>query len=164
MASGTDSGRLLKPLVIFPGSRLPANVATSEFISSIYSANRSGWTRKETFLDWCEKVLPLEFPDLSHHNQILVLTDGHKSRISHDVVDSCMRRGINLYLLPPHTTHFLSPLDKTCFSPLHTSYRKAVRKSLSMEGFVVERELISLLTLPIDIRFPMASLFSTFIG
>ena len=41
----------------------------------------------------------------------MLLTDGHKSHLTLEVVDLCIKNEVILFCLPPHTTHALQPLD-----------------------------------------------------
>lgn len=46
----------------------------------------------------------------------MIIINSHKA---HDIVFLC---------LPPHTTHYLQPLDMEIFSPLEKSYKKWLEK------------------------------------
>ena len=56
-----------------------------------------------------------------------MLTDGHKSHMTLDVIDTCCDNGVILFCLPPHTTHALQPLDVAVFKSLKDNFSKAVR-------------------------------------
>ena len=48
---------------------------------------------------------------------ILLLYDGHTSHYTAQVIAEAKEQGIYLFALPPHTSHFLQPLDKSVFGP-----------------------------------------------
>ena len=49
---------------------------------------------------------------------ILLIYDGHGSHTTLDWITLARANNIILYCLPPHTTHWLQPLDVGCFGPL----------------------------------------------
>jgi DDE superfamily endonuclease len=56
----------------------------------------------------------------------LLILDGFSSHIEYDFVDYARRNFIVLFGLPPHTTHFLQPLDVVCFQPLKHYHAEAI--------------------------------------
>jgi DDE superfamily endonuclease len=48
----------------------------------------------------------------------LLICDGHDSHISAQFVGYCLEHNIVLFLLPPHSSHLLQPLDISVFGPL----------------------------------------------
>ena len=48
----------------------------------------------------------------------LLIVDGHSSHVGYQVVEAALDHGIQLYCLPPHSTHIMQPLNVTCFAPL----------------------------------------------
>jgi DDE superfamily endonuclease len=57
-----------------------------------------------------------------------LIVDGHASHVkSQDVIDYAVRNDITMMCLPPHTTHFLQPLDRSFFKPLKAYYDGACR-------------------------------------
>ena len=49
---------------------------------------------------------------------ISVLYDGHKSHISLDLIDWARDNSIILFVLPPHCSHIIQPIDVGSFGPL----------------------------------------------
>lgn len=47
----------------------------------------------------------------------LLLFDGHESHTTYEFLSFCDMKKIIPFSLPPHTTHFLQPLDVTLFGP-----------------------------------------------
>ncbi|CAC5401576.1 unnamed protein product [Mytilus coruscus] len=47
----------------------------------------------------------------------IILLDSHSSHETLDLIEVACENGIELFTFPPHTTHWLCPLDKTIFGP-----------------------------------------------
>lgn len=62
--------------------------------------------------------------------QLLIL-DSHSSHESYELLDLAKQNDIHLLALPPHTTHWLKPLDKTLFGPFQKEYNKVCTEFLS---------------------------------
>jgi len=59
---------------------------------------------------------------------ILLLYDGHRSHISLTLIQWAQRNNIILFVLPPHTSHLLQPMDVGCFGPFEKLYQQEVHK------------------------------------
>jgi DDE superfamily endonuclease len=68
----------------------------------------------------------------------LLLMDGYGSHNTFECVIYAKSHGIHLYYLPPHTTHFLQPLDVGCFQPLKHHHGRA----LNLTARYLEKEFI----------------------
>ena len=55
----------------------------------------------------------------------VVLSDGHRSRMDLDTCQLMAQSGIRLFLLRPHTTHFVCVLDTHCFGPMKRHFVSA---------------------------------------
>ncbi|XP_015121777.1 uncharacterized protein LOC107044421 [Diachasma alloeum] len=53
--------------------------------------------------------------------------DGHKSHMSLELSDFCVKHKIILYCLYPNSTHIIQPSDVAIFKPLKTKWRKVVQ-------------------------------------
>ena len=54
--------------------------------------------------------------------------DGHSSHINMAFIEKCDKFHILLLILPPHTMHYLQPLNMALFSPLSTYYINGLNK------------------------------------
>ena len=79
---------------------------------ALYARSESGWIDSELFLVWLRRIF-LKYID--QQRPVLLLTDGHKSHLTIDVIDACRDNNVILFCLPPHTTHALQPLDVSVF-------------------------------------------------
>jgi hypothetical protein len=62
----------------------------------------------------------------------LLLLDNHECHLSIAFLEYAEKHNFILFALPPHTTHFLQPLDVGCFQPNKHYHRKAVNLSARM--------------------------------
>ena len=74
---------------------------------------------KEIFLKQCGTDRP----------QVLIL-DGHSSHESLALIQEGIRENIAILSLPPLTTHYLQPLDRTVFGPFDKQYDRACSEFL----------------------------------
>ena len=58
----------------------------------------------------------------SPSDPILLFTDGHSSRYTLATIAKARAKGIVIYVIPPHATHFMCVTDKTCHSPYQKRY------------------------------------------
>ena len=56
----------------------------------------------------------------------MLLLDGWKSNLEYNFIKYAKKRKIILFGLPPYTTHFLQPLDVSCFQPYKHQYSEAI--------------------------------------
>lgn len=57
----------------------------------------------------------------------LLLVDGHHSHIHWKVIEYALEHRIKVLCLPPHSTHFMQPLDVGCYGVLAKAYKKGLR-------------------------------------
>jgi hypothetical protein len=74
---------------------------------------------KEIFLKQCGTGRP----------QVLIL-DEHSSHESLALIQEGIRENIAIISLPPHTTHYVQPLDSTVFGPFDKQYDRACSEFL----------------------------------
>jgi hypothetical protein len=60
----------------------------------------------------------------------MLIFDGHGSHITQPFIDYCWENAIRPFLLPPHITHLLQPLDVGVFQSLKHNFKKVVRKEI----------------------------------
>jgi hypothetical protein len=56
--------------------------------------------------------------------------DGHGSHLTVELVEFCEQRNIILFSLPPHSSHFLQPLNIVLFQPFKHYHRQAVEMAM----------------------------------
>ena len=70
---------------------------------------------------------------------MVLFTDGHSSNYSEEIHDLCVEHGIVYYLLHPHASHIIQPLDLVFYGSLKREWKKA------MEDFKVIQRGIQIL-------------------
>ena len=70
---------------------------------------------------------------------ILVLYDGHRSHISIDLIEWAQSQNIVVFVLPPHTSHVLQPMDVGCFGHLQVKYSQECTSFVRLNHRVVSR-------------------------
>src|SRR5438270_733991 len=60
----------------------------------------------------------------------MLISDGYNSHLEFDFVEYCWNNYIVPFCLPPHTTHFLQPLDVVCFQPLKHYHVEAIDRAV----------------------------------
>jgi len=123
LACCSASGQFLPPFTIFKGKRRRPEFDDNMPAGSSVTLTDSGYISSETFLEF-----------LKHFNRhkcqgpAILVVDGHASHVkSLAVLDYAVQQDITMISLPPHTTHFLQPLDRAFFKPLKAYYYQACR-------------------------------------
>ncbi len=61
--------------------------------------------------------------NLCTFNQHLHILDGHNSHVTMDIVHKARVVGLDLIIVPSHTSHTLQPLDVKCFKPFKIAFK-----------------------------------------
>ena len=61
----------------------------------------------------------------------LLLLDGHSSHETVGLIEAARKEGIHVLALPAHVTHWLQPLDRSCFGPFKAAYNKICTKFMT---------------------------------
>ena len=83
-----------------------------------FSYNTKGWTSNIYGEFWLKHCFKPVMRTKANRQKRLLLCDGHDSHISAQFVRFCIDHNIILFLLLPHSSHLLQPLDVGIFSPL----------------------------------------------
>ena len=120
-------GKPLASTLIWKQKTIPEEFKAFAAFDIPVIVNESGWETNATFE---EIMLNIYIPQLIERRErlqkkkdILLLLDGHGSRISLPIIFSCMRWHITILVIPAHTSSILQPLDlgingafKSCFA------------------------------------------------
>ena len=106
----------------------------------VYNTSEGVFGARYTYQEkaWMEDVLGVEwFKDhfLKHcgpHRPQLMLLDSHCSHETLGLIEAARENNITLLTFPPHTTHYLCPLDRTIFSPLSAEYNRVCSSFMSI--------------------------------
>ena len=121
------AGHFIPPLIIYKGKRNKAEFADNLPPGSSVAMSDSGYITTDIFIKWLQHFNQHKVP-----GKAILLLDGHASHVkSIAVIDLAVSYDITMVCLPPHTTHYLQPLDRAFFRPLKVHYDNACRTFLS---------------------------------
>ena len=81
-----------------------------------------GWINEEIFCEWLEHFRDSVSGGVSLKKKHLMLLDGHASDIIYNVVNKATTYGIDIGLLPSHTTHMMQLLDVFIFKSFKCNF------------------------------------------
>ncbi len=88
--------------------------------------SKKGYMTADTFVEWfrsfCERI-PKKRP-------VVLLLDGHASHLTNNVIEMARQEKIEIFCLPPHTTHLYQPLDVAVFKSLKENFKKIVHSRM----------------------------------
>ena len=119
-------GFILPPLFIFQGQRIQEDwVDATINKKAVVRVTPYGWTDSTVALDWIQHFDKHTASKTRGIYRLLIL-DGHTSHLSIGFIQYYQDHKIILLYLPPHSTHYLQPLDVGIFGPLAQAYRTLV--------------------------------------
>eukprot|EP01097_Dermamoeba_algensis_P009468 TRINITY_DN6653_c0_g1_i1.p1 TRINITY_DN6653_c0_g1~~TRINITY_DN6653_c0_g1_i1.p1 ORF type:complete len:391 (+),score=76.61 TRINITY_DN6653_c0_g1_i1:64-1173(+) len=112
-------GKSLKPLIIFPLKTLPTLPSSLPHPIS-FTGGPSGWMTTDGFLLWIKHIF---LPAVTEKRQklgnpsakALLIYDNHSSRHNTSISHLFASNNIDVFPIPPNTSHILQPLDLTVF-------------------------------------------------
>ena len=122
------SGVHLPPVIIFPRKRIRQELTDAAPPGSLILSQERGWMNSDLFLKYLQHFVHHVKPSIS--SKVLLILDGHHTHKTAAAVDFCLKHGIVLLCLPPHTTHKLQPLDVSFFKSFNCHYDRAVENWL----------------------------------
>ena len=119
----------------------------------LYGMSENGWIDSELYFNWFEKIFVPDF-----------MLEGHKSHNSPEVIANAADLGLNVFCLPPNTSHTTQPLDVSYFGPLKQHMSSTCHKCLSNNpGAIVTKVVFSsLIILKLGIRQLPEDLINSF--
>ncbi|KAF2177060.1 DDE-domain-containing protein, partial [Zopfia rhizophila CBS 207.26] len=111
------NGEIIDPMIIIKASTILERWVMDLPDDYLIHKSDSGYSNDETSLDWIK-----HFNKMTKHKTKgtwrLLILDGYGSHHTREFIRYAARNRIQLFALPPHTTHFLQVLDVGCFQPL----------------------------------------------
>ena len=122
LACVNASGDCIPPFSVIFNRRMRDELAVGEVPDTYYGYSKKGWMDLELFHDWFSNHFLCYSPS---ERPLLLLMDGCSSHFCPDMIKiAASEQVIILFVLPPHTTQVLQPLDKGVFAALKTNWRK----------------------------------------
>ncbi|KAF9728330.1 transposase [Paraphaeosphaeria minitans] len=112
------TGVSLPPMLIMKAKTILEQWAVDLPSDYLINITDSGYANDQTAIDWIKHFDRMTAAATPPETWRLLLIDGHGSHLTAELANFCESHYIQLYALPPHTTHLLQPLDVGCFQPL----------------------------------------------
>ena len=126
IAAVSALGETIPPYVIFKGERMSKDIKTDGLPGTEYRSSPTGWSNATLFLDFFKN-------HFLHHvktRPCILLYDGHSTHVTFDIIETARKENVHLFVLPPHSSHCLQPLDVSVFSPFKKSISTECHKFL----------------------------------
>lgn len=123
IGAGNAVGNQIPPFYIFAGKRKVDHLIEGCLPGTDFDVSETGWSNAEVFESYMKDHF-FKFAHPGDGEHLLVLYDGHASHVTLSLIDWAKEQRIILFLLPPHTSHVLQPLDVGCFGPLQRIYNR----------------------------------------
>ncbi|KAJ8312138.1 hypothetical protein KUTeg_009511 [Tegillarca granosa] len=120
---GNAIGQQLPPYFVFAGKRKMDHLIEGGLPGTDYDVSESGWSNSNIFENYIKNHF-MKFVQPKEGEHILLLYDGHVSHVTLSLLDWARENRIILFVLPPHCSHILQPLDIGCFGPLQRIYNR----------------------------------------
>lgn len=112
-----STGFAIEPMVIIKAATIMEQWVVDLPNNYLIATSESGYSNDELALAWL-KHFDRRTKQRSTGAWRLLLVDGHGSHSTREFIQYAEQQHIQLFALPPHTTHLLQPLDVGCFQPL----------------------------------------------
>jgi hypothetical protein len=101
----------------------------------------NGWTDDFVSPEWLRNTfIPQarrKTPDKTE--KIVLILDGHGSHVTAQFVADAKEANVEVFCLPPHTTHKLQPLDVGCFGPMKKRWMEHCEDTIERTGDPIEK-------------------------
>ena len=132
-------GQQVPPFFIFPGTHMMDALMEGSSPGSMGTVSPTGWSSSDIFRQYMRDHL-LKYLPSRGDDYVLILYDGHKSHCSLGLIEWAKSENIILFVLPPHCSHILQPLDVSCFGPFQIAWNSACQKYMrESDGRVITR-------------------------
>ncbi len=126
-------GQFFMPFVIFAKSILTNDYLNKEYDFIISTATENGYIDTEALKAYARFIRM----QLGHDETVLLIMDGHRTRLASGVITYFASLAIYIYIIPPHTSHALAPLDQYN-QELHRFYCLCLHELYMQGGFLSE--------------------------
>lgn len=137
------TGNYLKPYFIFKGKntlRRFAPVMNKLYPKGWnYGFSENGWTDSKHAVEWLERFEAQSRPKDTTQWRLLIC-DGHSSHTQGVFIIYCHRYKIIILYLPPHSSHYLQPLDVGVFSGAKKRYNTMIQKRAEKGKVAIKKE------------------------
>ena len=139
IGAGNAIGCQIPPFFVFPGQRMMPDLMNGKSHGADGTVTQSGWSNADVFRLYLQSHFMKYVQGRDASEPIPILYDGHKSHFSLDVIEWAKTNNIILFVLPPHCSHILQPLDVGCFGPFQIKYNQECQAFSRNLGRMVTR-------------------------
>ena len=139
IGAGNAVGSQVPPFFIFPGQRMMPELMKGQTPEAAGTVTASGWSNAEVFREYLQDHFMKYVQGRDSSEPILILYDGHRSHFSLDQIEWAKTNNMILFVLPPHCSHILQPMDVGCFGPLQIKYSQECQTFSRCNGRMVSR-------------------------
>lgn len=128
---GNANGKVMPPLIIVKGKThksLYAYDTSKGPAGTEWTYQQKAWTEDVLGCHWFHKIFLRYCGDL--RPQLLVVDQHHSHEVT-ELLEEAQTNDIIILGMPPHTSHWLQPLDKGCYGPLAAAYNKVCSTFMS---------------------------------
>jgi hypothetical protein len=139
VAAVSALGQTLPPYMIYKGQRLTEELICNGMEGSKFTTSPNGWVTSEIFIDFFRNHFLLHVTE----RPLILLYDGHATHVTLEIIDLASRSDVHLFVLPPHSSHLLQPLDVSIFSPFKNSLNLEMHKYMhDHPNNIITRQLL----------------------
>ena len=116
------AGQAMPPLIIVKGktSRSLRSYNTHEGpAGALWGYQTNAWMSDELGCSWFEEVF---LKNCGESRPQLLIMDNHRSHETLGLLEAAAENNIIVLTFPPHSTHYLCPLDRAVFGPFQRAY------------------------------------------
>ena len=128
LGCGNAMGTAIPPFFVFPGKRMLPSLLEGSTPGCDGTVSDTGYSNTEIFSHYVKNHFLKYVQSRSESHPLLLLYDGHRSHIGLSLIQWARQNNIILFVLPPHTSHILQPMDVGCFGPFETLYQQEAHK------------------------------------
>ncbi|MES9884386.1 MAG: helix-turn-helix domain-containing protein [Sedimenticola sp.] len=135
------AGQKMPPLIIVKGktSRSLRAFNTHEGPDgALWAFQKNAWMNDQMGSTWFEEVFMKHCGD--GRPQLLIM-DNHRSHETLGLLEAAAANNIGVFTFPPHSTHYLCPLDRTVFGPLKREYDSVCSEFMSSKTTAIVNKL-----------------------
>ena len=164
ISCGNAVGAALPPFIVFKGTRMLPDLLQGATPGTEGRVTAKGWSNSLVFQDFLKNHFLKYVQRDEPSSKVLLLYDGHKSHYCASLIEWARDNNIILFVLPPHTSHILQPLDICVFGPFKRIYYSLCDKFMKENpGMVISRyNLCSLICRASQLAATPANIVSAF--
>jgi hypothetical protein len=130
------SGHAFKPTFILPNLIYPPADLLELSEDAYFLSSDTGWMTQVGYLYWCHfmayeiSLYRLRLNPILAAQRILLVVDGHNSRATYEATAFLDSQGIDLLVLPAHSTHLIQPFDVGIASTLKQHLDRLIKEAV----------------------------------